>query len=701
MLACLLLFSALSLRLLDPQPLQTLRLQTFDLLQNNRPLNITSQRVAIVDIDEQSLAKLGQWPWPRTQIAELVEHLTEAGATAIGFDMLFAEPDRLSPHLFAASAQGLKAGLRETIAAGRDNDAVLAETISKAPVVLGVSATHQTDHPYADRHYKVTPMVEQNGNPRPFLLSYGAAIRNLGVLETAAAGRGMVTLNSERDGMVRRVPAILRVGDDVYPTLAVEMARVAMERPQYRVLMAPNGGGVQEIRLGQLKVPTDINGLVWLRHGEHDPSLYVPAVDVLQGRFDQSAIAGKIVLVGTSAVGLRDIRATPVSPSIPGVEIHAQLLDAILTQKFLTRPNYAIGLEIAMTLLIGVLVIILVPKATAVTSLPIILFLLSAVAGGSWYLFDAKDLLLDASYPILTASALFSWLIYSNYSRVEAQKQQVRAAFSQYLAPALVERLVSNPDQLELGGEQREMTFLFTDIAGFTSFAEGMDPTALVAILNAYLDNICRIVMEQGGTIDKIVGDAIHAIFNAPIDQPDHAHRAVVCGLAIDAFGKQFQAKMREEGYQFGLTRIGINTGACVVGNFGGSYRFDYTAHGDAINTAARLESVNKHLGTTICVAGSTKSQCQGLNFRPVGKLYLKGKNEGLDAFEALAEQDAEAERIRDYGAAFQLLDASSAASRTAFDQLAERYPEDPLISLHRKRLSDGQMGTDIVLESK
>jgi adenylate cyclase len=323
------------------------------------------------------------------------------------------------------------------------------------------------------------------------------------------------------------------------------------------------------------------------------------------------------------------------------------------------------------------------------------------VAGGAWYLFDAHDLLFDSSYPILTIAVLFSWLIYSNYARAEVQKQQVRAAFSQYLAPALVERLVSDPDQLELGGEQREMTFLFTDIAGFTAFAEGMDPAALVTILNTYLDNLCRIVMEQGGTIDKIVGDAIHAIFNAPVDQPDHAQRAVVCGLAIDAFGKQFTDQMRKEGYSFGTTRIGINTGTCVVGNFGGSHRFDYTAHGDAINTAARLESVNKHLGTTICVSGSTRRQCQGLHFRSVGTLYLYGKTEGLEAFEALSEEEAQTRRISDYETAFRHLETSTIEGRRAFDHLADHYPDDALIAFHQQRLAKGQSGTDIILENK
>lgn len=699
--ACLFLGAALALRVVDPQPLETLRLYGFDLLQTSQPRQMVADHVAIVDIDERSLAQIGQWPWPRTQIADLIERLNGARAQAIGFDMLFAEPDRLSPARFAALARGLEPDLLNAVAAGKDHDVALAETMADIPVVLGVSATHERDHPYADRRFKVTPIVEQNGDPRPFVLSYGAVIRNLGSLEEAAAGRGMVTLNSERDGLVRRVPAVLRVGRDLYPTLAVELARIALDRPHYRVSMAPNGGGLSGIHLGQLELPTDLHGLVWLRHGEHDPSLYLSAADLLEGSFDQEAVRDKIILVGTSAVGLRDLRATPVSASIPGVEIHAQLLDAILSQEFLTRPSYSTGLELALTLVLGAVVILVLPMATALTSLPIIGALLTGVAGGTWYLFDAHAILLDASYPILTCSALFSWLIYSNYSRAEVQRRQVRAAFSQYLAPALVERLTKDPEQLELGGEQREMTFLFTDIAGFTSFAEGMSPTTLVTVLNTYLDNVCRIVMEQGGTIDKIVGDAIHAIFNAPIDQPDHACRAVVCGLAIDRFGKEFAASMHAGGHDFGLTRIGINTGSCVVGNFGGSHRFDYTAHGDAINTAARLESVNKHLGTTICVAGSTTRQCPSLHFRPVGNLYLKGKTEGLEAFEALDEDEAASERVRDYRAAFQLLETESPEGRDAFERLAESHADDALVAFHQQRLAAGQSGVDIVMDKK
>jgi adenylate cyclase len=615
LLACLLLLAGLGVRVEDPGPLETLRLQTFDLFQQLQPQAVAPPpAVSIVDIDEQSLAELGQWPWPRTQLARMTVNLVEAGAVVIGFDMLLAEPDRLSPALFAASTSDLAPDVRAVLSAQPSNDAVLADVLRGAPVVLGVSATHERTHPYAGRPGVVTPVASYNGDPRPFVLSFGSVIRNIDVLERAAPGRGMVTLNPERDGIVRRLPAVLRVGDDLYPSLTLEMLRVALGRPNLGVLSDPAGGGLRGVRIGPIDVPTDLHGLIWLDFAPHDPSRYVSAAAVVEGRFDPASVRGKPVLVGSSAVGLRDLRATPVHASMPGVEIHAQLLEALLREAFLERPNYALGVELAVTFLLGAALIVIVPRTRAVRSLILLGGLAGLIFGGAWYLFDAHALLFDPSYPASASGLVFLQLAYGNYARAESQRRQVRMAFSQFLAPALVERLVDNPDQLRLGGELREMTFLFSDVAGFTSFTEHTDPAVLVAVLNEYLDGVCQIIMDHGGTIDKIVGDAVHAIFNAPIDQPDHAVRAVTCALALDAFGRQFAAAKRREGMPFGQTRIGVNSGPAVVGNFGGSRRFDYTAHGDAINTAARLESVNKHLGTSICVAGATARQCPDLH---------------------------------------------------------------------------------------
>lgn len=701
LLASLLLLLGLAVRLEDPGPLETMRLHTFDLFQRVQPREVAQPAVTIVDIDEESLAALGQWPWPRTQLARMVINLVEAGAIVVGFDMLLAEPDRLSPALFAASTGDLAPEVRAALTAQPSNDAVLAEVLRHAPVVLGVSATHDREHPYAGRRRVVTPVASYNGDPRPYVLSYGAVIRNIDPLEQAAPGRGMVTLNPERDGIVRRVPAVLRVGNDLHPTLTLEMLRVAMDRPNLAVLNDPAGGGLRGVRVGPVNVPTDRHGLIWLRFAPHDASRYLSAAAVVDGRFDPEMVRSKLVLVGASAVGLRDLRAAPIHASIPGVEIHAQLLERILAGEFLERPNYALGVELTLALLLGAVLVILVPNTSAVRSLVLFGGLVGLVCGGAWYLFDARSLLLDPSYPALAGGLVFLHLAYGNYARAETQKRQVRTAFSQFLAPALVERLVENPAQLRLGGELREMTFLFSDIAGFTSFTERTDPAVLVSLLNEYLDGVCQIVMDHGGTIDKIVGDAVHAIFNAPIDQPDHAARAVRCALALDAFGRSFAAAKQAQGLPFGQTRIGVNTGPAVVGNFGGSRRFDYTAHGDAINTAARLESVNKHLGTTICVAGATVRQCPDLHFRPVGRLVLQGKSEAIEAFEPLREDDAASLSVAAYRAAFELLQEGRPEAGAAFARLAERYPEDPLVALHTRRLAANLTGAELVMSDK
>jgi class 3 adenylate cyclase len=282
------------------------------------------------------------------------------------------------------------------------------------------------------------------------------------------------------------------------------------------------------------------------------------------------------------------------------------------------------------------------------------------------------------------------------------REKRVRSAFGQYLAPAVIEELLENPDKLKLGGEKRELTAMFTDIEGFTTLTENMDPESLVALLHEYFDMACEIVLRHGGTIDKIVGDALHVIFNAPVQVPDHAARAVRCARELAHFSQQVMADQRKRGLALGRTRIGINTGPCIVGNFGGTARFDYTAHGDAINTAARLEGANKHLGTTICVSESTMTQCgDEIAFRPIGRLLLKGKSESISVFEPL-DEGSEAAAARDaYIEAFESLTSKCSDAARKFRDLALQFADDPLLRLHAQRLEAGQTGTELILESK
>lgn len=282
------------------------------------------------------------------------------------------------------------------------------------------------------------------------------------------------------------------------------------------------------------------------------------------------------------------------------------------------------------------------------------------------------------------------------------REKRVRSAFGQYLAPAVIEELLANPDKLKLGGEKRELTAMFTDIEGFTSLTEGVEPESVVSLLHEYFDMACAIILKHGGTIDKIVGDALHVIFNAPVQVEDHAARAVRCAMELAARSQDLIQRQRERGLALGRTRIGINTGMCVVGNFGGSARFDYTAHGDAINTAARLESANKHLGTGICVSETTMAGCgSDIGFRPIGQLYLQGKREPITVFEPIDGGDADSEKWRAYLEAYEFLSGRSPDAADRFRDLSRRFPDDALIQLHAKRLESGGVGVEVVLESK
>lgn len=699
LVALILLLGLVALRVQDPTPLKAMRYHVWDVFQQIEPRALGTDRILIVDIDERSIAQLGQWPWSRARLAQMTTALSSAGAAAIGFDMVFSEPDRLSPPAFAENAPGVPDMLSAMLGGLPDTDAAFAEALRAAPVSLGLSGRADREGDAIDR--RAAAHVAYRGDPKPFLFAFPSLLRNIEPLEQAAPGRGLFSLTPEHDGVVRRVPLALRVGDRVYPSLSLEMLRLAIGAERFGTLLNAAGTGIESVGVGRLSIPTDRNGRAWLRFSHHRPDLYVSAAEVVAGRVDPARIKGKFVLVGTSAVGLRDLRLTALGETVPGVEVHAQVIDAALAGGFLKRPGYAANLEHLAALLGGALLIAAAAFLSAARSIPLLLALGLGIWGAAYAAFSYGSIALDPTYPGLAVTVVFAALAYANYARSEAQRRQIREAFSQYLSPDLVAQLAEKPEGLRLGGESREMTFLFCDIAGFTSFVEKADPERLVALLNEYLDGVCQCVMDHGGTIDKIVGDAVHAMFNAPLDDPDHAANAVRCALAIEAFVADFRERKAREGVDFGATRIGVNTGPAVVGNFGGARRFDYTAHGDAINTAARLEGANKHLGTTICVAESTRRLCPEIAFRPIGRLGLVGKKNAIATFEPVRPGRERAAPAEEYVIAFDLLDACAANVSKAFDALAEAYPQDPLVALHRRRLAAGETSADIQMSAK
>lgn len=686
--------------LFDPLPLHVLRNNVFDQYQRWQPRPYQQVPVGIIDIDEESLSRLGQWPWPRTQIADLVGRLQSAGAAAIAFDVMFAEPDRTSPAAML-KVWHLGPGLRQHVANLPDHDAVLARTLAQGRVVLGHALTREGTPP---RHF-ATPfrVVNLGASPLPFLHTFKGTVAALPILQDAAAGNGAISFIPESDGVVRRVPLLLRMGDQAVPSLAAEALRVGQGARNLMVRTTKEtGAGLQAVRIGALDVPTTAQGEVWVHYTRPVASRYIPAWKVLAGQVPEALLRDHILLVGTSAQGLMDLRFSPLGGMIPGVEAHAQALEQILAGDYLTRPNWAPGLEALGILTGGLLVGFLGLSAGALLSAAAAAIALAVTGLGGWYAYSQYSLLLDPVTPGLALLLIFILTSLHHHASSERRQRWVKQAFSRYVSPNLVKHLIDNPGQLELGGSRRKCSFIFTDLAGFTNLMEKLDPSEAVSLLNDYLDNMIRIAFRHEGTLDRIVGDAVAIMFSAPVEQADHHQRALRCALEMHRYASRHAAKANARGIPFGATRIGIHTGEVTVGNFGGTTIFDYRALGDPVNTAARLESVNKQLGTLVCVSKATLAGCPGVVARPVGKLVLKGKTRPLMVYEPVIPEEGEAALPdSDYEVAYQRMALNDPLAPEIFERLAAQRPDDPLVRFHLERLRGGQSGDIIVFTQK
>ena len=599
------------MRIADPPPVEELRVRIFDAFQVIDPRVKTARPVVIVDIDEKSLAKFGQWPWPRTRIADVVANLTRLGAVVIAFDIVFAEPDRLNPDVAADTIRNLDDETRTKLRALPSNDQLFAEAMRNSRVVLGESGL-----PYVlrelDKNLPVTGLAMLGEDPQRFMLNFPGLLRNTPVLEAAAGGRGLFTIRTERDGIVRRVPVIMQAQGLTMPSLTFEMLRLATGSDT--IFIKSDVAGIKSVAVKGFEVPTDRNGQLWVHFAHHDPSIFVSAADVLEGSVEPQTIAEKLVLIGTSAVGLLDVKTTPVSPVMPGVEIHAQVLEAALTKKLLSQPSYGPILEFGAALLLGIAVIWLAPLFGPVTLVAVGAFIAALLVGTSWYFYTQHKLLIDFTYPLLSTTAIYLTLIFSSFVREQAQRRQIRSAFGQYLSPALIEQLAQSPEKLVLGGEEREMTIMFSDVRGFTTISESFknDPQGLTGLMNRFLTPLTNAIIARKGTIDKYMGDAIVAFWNAPLDDKEHqlngCEAAVDMLERIDMLNKQRELEAQEGGPAFFPLNVGVglNTGVCVVGNMGSDLRFDYSVLGDTVNLASRLEGQSKEYGFPIIVGSKT-----------------------------------------------------------------------------------------------
>jgi adenylate cyclase len=484
-------------------------------------------------------------------------------------------------------------------------------------------------------------------DPQRFMVQFPGLLRNTPVLETAAAGRALLTIRPERDGIVRRVPMIMLAQGVTMPSLSFEMLRVITGTDT--IFIKSDQAGIKSIGVKGFQIPTDANGQLWVHFAHRDPTIYVSAKDLLAGDIPPEKIGGKLVLIGTSAVGLNDIKTTPVSAAMPGVEIHAQVLESALTQAVLSQPSYGIALEFFAALVLGLLVLIFAPLFGPVTLVAVGALFATLLIGTSWYFYAHYRLLIDFTYPLLSTTAIYLTLIFASFVREQAQRKQIRSAFAQYMSPALVEQLAQSPEKLVLGGEERELTIMFSDVRGFTTISETYknDPQGLTALMNRFLTPLTNAILARKGYIDKYMGDAIMAFWNAPLDDKEHELNACEAAVGmlerIDELNEVREQEAKETGHAFIPINVGIglNTGICTVGNMGSDIKFNYSVLGDSVNLASRLEGQSKEYGFPIIVGSKTALAAKDkFAILELDFIMVKGKKEPEVIYAIAGRQD-------------------------------------------------------------
>ena len=564
--------------------------------------------------------------------------LTELGAAAIAFDVIFAEPDRTSPIAIASNlpADPQYDAARAQLAALPDPDADFAAALARSPSVLAfaysddaaLSADPSIEFPYG---FSIIGTAEENyvaGKVQgaPF------AILPLPALMQAAHGMGEVHAGDpDADGVIRRVPLAVAVGDKLYPTLAGDALRVGVGGQTAQVKVTRDGF-IDRMRIGEAIVPVNDRGELLLYDTGLVAKRYVSLGDLFDADFDAARIAGHLVLIGTTVEGLKDIRATPLAPVMPGVEIHAQILEQIISNHYLTRSYDADQIEQYYLAGFGVVLLFFLYRRSAIAGTLVLVGALVVTIGASWWQFAEKGYLFDPIYPGLAAVVMFSSGTVVNYLRVEKEKRNVRIAMARYLSPVLADQVSQHPEQLKLGGELRELTLMFTDIRGFTHISELLDPQALTQLMNSFLTPMTRVIQDHEGFIDKYIGDCIMAFWNAPIDVPSHAQKAILAAFDMRAELTRINAMLKENAEKEDRAEvelrigIGLNSGICCVGNMGSEQRLEYSVLGDTVNIASRLESLSPAYGVDLVIGEETASGAAEFALLELDRVRVKGK---------------------------------------------------------------------------
>lgn len=595
-----------------------------------------NQNVVIVDIDETSIKSLGQWPWSRDKLAKILENLTLANVGIVGLDIVFAEEDRTSPHKIL---QDLKIYKKDV----PNYDLEFANVVENSPVILG----YQFDLVKKDNQNVKVPQIpaifieKDKPQDKSYLIEAYNTILNIPQIQDRAYSSGFFNNIPDDTGIIRSVPLVISYDDTIYPSLALEVIRVI--NGTQKVVVQYDENGISNIVLDDISIPTDRYGRMLINfRGAERSFKYISAIDIYNNNFDKSEIDGKIVLIGTSAAGLFDLRATPFDSIFPGVEVHANIIDNILMQDFIYKASWLDGANILIIFVLSIIIVMFTTYTTFWAN-PIIF-----ISFSTSYLFLVYNLLFDYGivlnilFPIATVLIASIMTTLFDYFYNIKKEEAIKAKFASKVSKNVMDDILKNIDKNEFSAKSKEVTIFFSDIRGFTNISEKLDAKELISFLNRYMQPMSEIIIKYQGTIDKFIGDAIMAYWNAPIDIKNHCDLALKASLEQLEVVEKLNVELQKENLPKIDIGIGLNTGTVIVGEMGSSLRSDYTVIGDTINLGSRVESLCKYYDSKLNISNFTKDKLQEeYIFRFLDLVKVKGKNEPVEIWQVLGKGEA------------------------------------------------------------
>ncbi len=619
------------IRIDNNDTIKTLRYKTWDKFQTIQPRETLSDSVTVVNITEEDLKKYGQWPWPRHVMAMLHAKIADAGAILVNYNILFAEPDRMSGVEYLKSMPMTNDVRQQLGQILLDTDGVFSVVLKESKRAVLMMSVKNT----GDANLPSTTQIIEKGNVKPWLYEYEGIVAPHSKVSVGATGMGVNVTSPEPDAVVRKMPVLIRINGKIYPSMILENVRLLNGSKRIKVIAKEHG--IDEVLVSKdAGIPVNHNAEMYINYA--DPSMYVnvSATDILTDNFNENKIKDRIVVVGLDAAGLSVLKYTPHGLTTDQ-NITAQALDTLLTGEYLVRTPQADTYEIVFMAFLLLLLILVLPRTSVLLAVPLLLFVEMGVAYGAYMAYANKGFLVDPSFIMLSVFLIWSHSVYNNFATQSRLRKQIKKQFEHYLDPGMVKKLQKDPSLLKLGGETRNMTFLFCDIRGFTPLSEKYkgDPAGLTRLINRFLTRMTDVIISNGGTIDKFMGDCIMAFWNAPIENKKHREAAVAAAMDMIEALQHLNMQLVAEGFTDKIKiGIGINTGDALVGNMGSEQRFDYSVIGDPVNLASRLESSSKTLEKTLVIGEDTRHTIETVYpFEYIDSITVKGKTEAVKVY--------------------------------------------------------------------